>query len=217
MTDHLPQLMVALALLVFAGGCDPASPAAVVPSGSDAPTPAPVSAEPETPIPDVPVPAAGQLPAASPSSVAIGADSAAIPADAPLGPLPEPDAAGYIETTFNDVKFEMTKTELFDRAMLTPRINSLLGKKIRIRGYMYPTLRKKGLKQFVLVRDNMECCFGPGAALYDCVLVTMAPDQTAEYSIRPIAVEGTIRLEELPGGPGGRPLAIYQMIGDAVR
>ncbi len=128
---------------------------------------------------------------------------------------PKVDANGIMEATFDDVKFEMVKTEKFDRSMLTPKVKSLFDKRIRIRGYMYPTLRRKGLTQFVLVRDNMECCFGPGAALYDCVLVTMQPGKTAEYSIRPIAVEGTFRLEELPG-PDGRPLAIYQMAGEAV-
>ena len=85
-----------------------------------------------------------------------------------------------------------------------------------LKGYIFPTLRKTGLNRIVLVRDNMECCFGPGAALFDCILVTMAPGKTAEYSIRPVAVEGTIRLEELQGGPDGRPLAIYQMVGEKV-
>jgi hypothetical protein len=109
----------------------------------------------------------------------------------------------------------MEKTQKFERSMLTPKANSLIDKSIRIRGYMYPTLRKRGLTQFVLVRDNMECCFGPGAALYDCILVTMTPGQTAEYTIRPIAVKGQFRLDEVLG-PDGRPLAIYQMAGDAV-
>jgi hypothetical protein len=100
--------------------------------------------------------------------------------------------------------------------MLTDRVKRLFGERIRIRGYIYPTPRKRGLKQFVLVRDNLECCFGPGAALFDCILVTMAGDATAEYTIRPVAVEGEFRFEILPG-PDGRPLAIYQMAGEAVK
>ena len=98
----------------------------------------------------------------------------------PAANKPAPPAAasgGYVEATFDDVKFAMEKTEKFERSMLTDKVRSLLGKPIRIRGYMYPTLRKRGLTQFVLVRDNMECCFGPGAALYDCILVTMAPGE----------------------------------------
>ena len=42
----------------------------------------------------------------------------------------------------------------------------------------------------VLVRDNLECCFGPGAALYDCVMVRMNPGKTTNFSIRPVTVEG---------------------------
>jgi hypothetical protein len=121
-----------------------------------------------------------------------------------------------MESTFDDLKFPMEKSANFERSMLTTKVQSLFRKRIRIRGYMFPTPQKRGIKQFVLVRDNMECCFGPGAALYDCVLVTMEPGKTTEYSIRPIAVEGEFRLEELVG-PDGRALAIYQMKGEAVR
>ena len=129
---------------------------------------------------------------------------------------PKVDAAGIMESTFDDLKFPMEKTAMFERSMLTPKVQSLFGNRIRLRGYMFPTPQKRGIKQFVLVRDNMECCFGPGAALYDCVLVTMEPGATTEYSIRPIAVEGEFRVEELMG-PDGRPLAIYQMKGEAVK
>jgi hypothetical protein len=138
------------------------------------------------------------------------ATTKAIPAAAQVA------GSGVIESSFDDIRFPMDKAQKFERSMLTPKAKSLFEKKIRIRGYMYPTLRRRGLSQFVLVRDNMECCFGPGAALYDCILVSMKPGQTAEYTIRPIAVEGVFRIEEVMG-PEGRPLAIYQMAGEAVQ
>lgn len=129
--------------------------------------------------------------------------------------LPDPDASGYIETTFDDLKFEMTKTELFNRAMLTPKVNALMDKKIRVRGYIFPTLRKTGLDRIVLVRDNMECCFGPGAT---CRLHPRndGPRQDHRVLDPTRRRQRTIRLEELQGGPDGRPLAIYQMVGDKV-
>jgi len=130
--------------------------------------------------------------------------TAEIPAEEPI-----------VESTFDDIKFEMEKTDLFKRSLLTPAVEDLFGRRIRIRGYMFPTLKKRGLKQFVLVRDNLECCFGPGAALFDCILVQMNEGQTAEYSIRPVAVEGTFRLEEIIG-PDGTHLAIYHLDGEAV-
>ena len=214
------QWMAWSALLAVVAGCDAASSARESSPGeraASAARPAAANDLPPTPQPTAEVvPASAELPAApAPSPSAVPAPPASESATAEVK-LPDPDASGYIETTFDDLKFEMTKTELFDRAMLTPKVNALMDKKIRVRGYIFPTLRKTGLNRIVLVRDNMECCFGPGAALFDCILVTMAPGKTAEYSIRPVAVEGTIRLEELQGGPDGRPLAIYQMVGDKV-
>jgi hypothetical protein len=215
------QWMAWSALLAAALGCDAASSARESSPGERAASAArPATAKDLAPAPNPSaevVPASAELPATpAPSSSAVPAPPASKPSAAAEVKLPDPDASGYIETTFDDLKFEMTKTELFDRAMLTPKVNALMDKKIRVRGYIFPTLRKTGLNRIVLVRDNMECCFGPGAALFDCILVTMAPGKTAEYSIRPVAVEGTIRLEELQGGPDGRPLAIYQMVGDKV-
>ncbi|NBT12401.1 MAG: hypothetical protein EBS56_02240 [Planctomycetia bacterium] len=128
-----------------------------------------------------------------------------------------PAAAGPPrEISFDDVKFDMEKGAAFHRDLLPPRVTALERQRVRIRGYILPSFQQTGLAQFVLVRDNMECCFGPGAALYDCVVVRMLPGRTADFSIRPVAVSGTFRLEELRG-PDGRHLAIYALDGEEVR
>jgi hypothetical protein len=44
----------------------------------------------------------------------------------------------------------------------------------------------------------------------------MRPGTSAEFSIRPVAVEGTFRVEERRG-PDGRHLAIYALDGERVR
>ena len=129
---------------------------------------------------------------------------------------PQPIATAAVrETTFDDIKFEMEKTDPFQKSMLTPKVEQLFDKPIRIRGYIYPTSTKR-LKEFVLVRDNLECCFGPGAALFDCILVHMEPGKTAEFSIRPVAVEGTFRFEEYVDYDG-TVRAIYRMDGKSVK
>ena len=120
------------------------------------------------------------------------------------------------DTTFDDIKFDMKKEEPFERLMLTDAIRQLDGQKIRIRGYIFPTPIQNGITEFVLVRDNLECCFGPGAALYDCILVKMSKGKTTDYVLRPVTVEGTFTVQELRG-PDGRHLVIYQIEGDAVR
>ncbi|HMO85960.1 MAG TPA: hypothetical protein PKC18_13685, partial [Lacipirellulaceae bacterium] len=101
-------------------------------------------------------------------------NAAAAPAARPTGPP--------VEATFDDLKFPMELEDPFDESLLTDRVRTLFDKRIRIRGYIYPTPRKSGLKQLVLVRDNMECCFGPGAALFDCIVVTMVEGVTADFS-----------------------------------
>jgi hypothetical protein len=120
------------------------------------------------------------------------------------------------DKTFDDIRFEMNLDDEFRREMLPENIEAMFGKPIRIRGFILPTAQKSGIRQFVLVRDNQECCFGPGAALYDCIFVEMNAGKTAEFSIRPVAVEGTFGLKEIRG-PDGRHLAIYHLQGESVR
>ncbi len=142
---------------------------------------------------------------------AAGCDTSPVVASSnPQRPLRTVSASKTVDTTFDELKFEMEKTDPFKRSLLTPKIEDLFGNRIKIRGYMYPTLKRRGLTGFVLVRDNQECCFGPGAALFDCIRVQMHPDKTAEFSIRPIAVEGVFKFEEF-SDVDGTTRAIYML------
>ena len=145
-------------------------------------------------------------------------------AGAPPRPKPRPGAKTVAlarvgdrpyDKTFDELRFDLKLGEKFERSMLTKEIESLNGQKIRIRGYILPTPQKHGITQFVLVRDNQECCFGPGAALYDCILVEMKPGNTADFTIRPIAVEGAFDVREFV--IDGKHLAIYHMSAETAR
>lgn len=120
------------------------------------------------------------------------------------------------DLTFDGIKFPMKKGTKFKRSMLTKEIEALQGKPIRIRGYILPSFQQKGIKQFVLVRDNLECCFGPGAALYDCIIVEMAKGKSASFTVRPVAVEGVFSVRPFKG-PDGKHLAIYHLVGQSVK
>jgi hypothetical protein len=139
--------------------------------------------------------------------------AAPVAADAPApSPLP---STRVRDLSFDDVKLEMEKGDAFSPELIPKRVTALDGTRIRIRGYILPSFQQTGLTQFVLVRDNMECCFGPGAMLHDCIVVRMQPGRTAAFSVRPVAVTGTFRLEELRA-PDGTHLAIYAMEGETV-
>jgi hypothetical protein len=148
------------------------------------------------------------LPAASIEPQAVKPPAASAETDEPAAPVPAKAPAEPATTraskapqptkdiTFDDIKFDIEKDAKFERSMLTPKIEELAGSKVRIRGYILPTFQQSGIRNFVLVRDNMECCFGPGAAIYDCIIVDMVAGST-EFSTRPVTVEGELTLREV--------------------
>lgn len=126
------------------------------------------------------------------------------------------------EINFDDLKFDIEKDGAFDEKLWTERLKRINGKNVKLRGYMLPSTiyQNKGFSQFVLVRDDKECCFGPGAALYDCVLVKMVPGKTADFTTRAVTVEGKFVLDpetyKYPGGKGPRGathMAVFRIDG----
>jgi hypothetical protein len=125
------------------------------------------------------------------------------------------DASKPRDVTFDDIKFDIQKGEPFERSKLTEKIEKMHGTAVRIRGYILPGYQQKGITQFVLVRDNMECCFGPMAAIYDCVWVEMAAGKSTSFTVRPVAVVGKFEINELK--IDGQTLAIYRITGEDVK
>ena len=130
------------------------------------------------------------------------------------------------DITFDDLKFEIRKDEPFDPKELTDVIRGLNGRDVKLRGYILPStlFKQVGIERFVLVRDNQECCFGPGAALFDCVMVEMTPGNTTDFVTRPVEVRGKFVIDtetyKYPGGPGpggATHLAVFRIEGDRVR
>jgi hypothetical protein len=118
--------------------------------------------------------------------------------------------------SFDDFKFKIKKGEKFEKSMIHSDITKYEGKRIVIRGYIRPSFKQNDLKQFILVRDNMECCFGPGAMLYDCMIVRMQKGKSTNFTVRPIAVEGEFKVREFKG-PDGKPWAVYELKGISVK
>jgi hypothetical protein len=142
------------------------------------------------------------------TSAPAGGDAAA--AVAP--PIPAPASDGLIDLTFDHLKFDIAKGADFKPSLLTDALRGLDGKSIRLRGYMRPSFKQTGIKNFVLVRDNQECCFGPGAALYDCAMVKLADGQAMDFSLRPVTIRGTLAIKEFIG-PDKKVWAIFRLNG----
>jgi hypothetical protein len=130
------------------------------------------------------------------------------------------------EINFDDLKFEIEKDQPFDDKALTKDVKKLNGKKVKLRGYILPAtlFKETDIDRFVLVRDNQECCFGPGAALFDCVIIEMVPGKTTDFVTRPVVVEGKFKIDtesyKYPGGAGPKGathLAIFKIDGESVK
>ena len=125
-------------------------------------------------------------------------------------------ASGVVPLTFDDLAFTLEKDQPFTETLLTDKIRGLFGQKIKIRGYIHPSCPfQTGVTSFILVRDDQSCCFGPGAAIYDCIIVKMVPGRTTNFTPKPIAVEGTLKFQEFKD-LDGKHLAIYHLDGEAV-
>lgn len=122
------------------------------------------------------------------------------------------------DITFDAIKFPMEKNDQFQRKLITPSIEALSGKRIRIRGYMLDrnVMTQEGIEHFVLVRDNLACCFGPGAMLYDCIMINMNDGKTTSFATRVITVEGTFTIHENKFDDGTY-YSIYQLDADSVK
>lgn len=122
------------------------------------------------------------------------------------------------DITFDDLKFDIEKGGQFERSMLPEEIEELHKQTVRIRGYILPAsvFKLTGFTEFVLVRDNMECCFGPGAALYDCIIVHMEKGKKADFSTRPVRVRGRFEIKEFKYPDSDEHYAIYYMVASEV-
>jgi hypothetical protein len=122
--------------------------------------------------------------------------------------------------SYDHLSLGLKAGDRYDRSLITPQVAALNGKHVLIRGYIHPdsVYVMFGIQNFIMTRDSGECCFGPNAVLDHLMYVTMNPGRTADYTDRPVAVQGTLHLEEIanPHEPQGGPAFIYWMSAEVV-
>ncbi|HEX6986205.1 MAG TPA: hypothetical protein VF170_12565, partial [Planctomycetaceae bacterium] len=80
------------------------------------------------------------------------------------------------------------------RITAPPEVAALDGKKIFLKGYMFPMRLTEGLPAFVFCRDSGDCCFGGTPKTEDMIYVRMAEGQATDYYAGLVSVAGTFRL-----------------------
>lgn len=81
-------------------------------------------------------------------------------------------------------------------------LKDLDGKRIRVRGFMFPPFEDENIRAFTLARDNQICCFGRNPLVYDLVDVFMRKGESTDYiQNRPFDVIGVFHIGDsiIPG------------------
>jgi hypothetical protein len=97
--------------------------------------------------------------------------------------------------------------------LIPPSAIALNGKKIFIKGFVYPGKQTDGIQRFVLCRDQGDCCFGGDPKITDRIDVVLANPLRLTYSPRMFKVAGTFRIEPAQD-PEGLGAVYYHLDAD---
>jgi hypothetical protein len=64
------------------------------------------------------------------------------------------------------------------------------GRDVLLKGYMYPGKQQQGITQFLLVRDQGDCCFGGNPKITDRVLVNLEDPKGISFTSRQRKIAG---------------------------
>ncbi len=122
---------------------------------------------------------------------------------------------GVRDIIFDDLEFEIEPDQHYEPEMLTDKIRKLDGKKVILRGFMDSSsiFQRKGIKQFVLIRDNSICCFGPGAKIYHNVQIDMDGKASAEFpGLKPMEIEGKFSIKPWTNPGDGKVYSVFHIL-----
>jgi hypothetical protein len=105
--------------------------------------------------------------------------------------------------------------EYTTRMKFPDQVSSLSGKRATVRGYIYPTSQSRGIGEFILMKDQGTCCYGPQTQYTHFMWVRIVKGPRVNYTRDPLEVTGTFRLNERIDGDYVE--GIYELDADHVR
>jgi hypothetical protein len=91
------------------------------------------------------------------------------------------------------------------------------GRDVLLKGYMYPGKQQSRIVQFLLVRDQGDCCFGGNPKITDRVLVNLAGEEGISFTPRLVKIAGRFRVEPVGFAAGADGGVLYHIDGAQVR
>ncbi len=145
------------------------------------------------------------------------------------GGAPAAGADGYVKTSFKVLAgFEYgakpgedadaaTSASVGAGRFLPPEVLALDGRKVSVTGFMMPIDFEDGrVRSFLLMKNQLLCCFGIAPRLNDFVAVQVGEGRgVPAVQDVPITVKGILQVGEV--SENGAALAVYTMIADDVK
>ncbi len=85
------------------------------------------------------------------------------------------------------------------------------GHDVLLKGYMYPGKQQHGIRQFLLVRDQGDCCFGGNPKITDRVLVHLEDEKGIAYTPRQKKIAGRFVVRPTAGRDGIEGGVLYHL------
>ncbi|MEX2172304.1 MAG: hypothetical protein WD851_23490 [Pirellulales bacterium] len=123
---------------------------------------------------------------------------------------------GYERTSFTSMKPDTVEER--GNIYIPPDIAALAGQQVFIKGYVRPGSHRTISDEFLLVRDNNECCFGEidKVKYYDQIQVKLTAKQTASFDLRLYRVGGRLMINPANLGRGPE-FPVYLLVADYLK
>ncbi len=118
---------------------------------------------------------------------------------------------GYERIAFSDLQPDPRDPS----EVIPASAQGLSGKKIFLKGYVYPDDQLGDIKRFILVPDMGTCCFGGQPKLTDMVQVTLADPHRVKYSMFRRNLAGEFFLQNSTADKVGQ--VVYHLDADYVK
>jgi hypothetical protein len=120
---------------------------------------------------------------------------------------------GHVRISFNDLQ----PSPAAPQSPVPPKAIDLNGKRVFVKGYLYPDGQQWGIKRFVLVPDMGTCCFGGQPKLTDMIEVTLRDPLRVEFARRKRKLAGILTVDTRLKPVSGLTGVYYQLDADYVR
>ena len=117
---------------------------------------------------------------------------------------------GYQRITYADLQPVPEHPEM----PVPPAALELNGKKVFVKGYLYPDGQQYNIRRFVLVPDMGTCCFGGQPKLTDMIEVTLQDPLRTEYARRKRKLAGVLKVDTRLKAVSGLTGVYYQLTAD---